>query len=93
MKAPPNQVFHKAYAGEQVVTADGAIITEGLRVWTNDLEAGKITLAEAEYEWNASAGRYVLWFNVIRDNRPGERGVHQSDDRVARRHPFTHRHA
>ncbi|WP_071288724.1 hypothetical protein [Mycolicibacterium llatzerense] len=93
MKSPPNQVFHKPYAGEQVVTADGAPIAEGLRVWTNDLETGEITLIDAEYEWNASAGRYVLWFKVIRDSHPGERGVHQSDDRVATRNPFTHKRA
>jgi hypothetical protein len=64
-------------------TADGVLITEGLRVWTNDLERGHISLAEAGYETNQNTGDKTLWFHVIR--RPGDRGVLQSSDRVATR--------
>jgi hypothetical protein len=88
MNKPPNDVYHKPYAGERVLTADKVPIVEGLRVWTNDLDTGHISLADADYEWNGSENRYVLWFNVIRDKHPGERGVLQSDDRVATRNPF-----
>lgn len=88
MGSAPDGVMHKPYAGEDVYTADRVKIVEGLRVWTNDLEAGAVTLADADYEWNGSEGRYVLWFRVILDERPNDRGVLQSDDRVATRHPF-----
>lgn len=88
MGAPPNNAYRKKYEGERVLTADQVVITEGLRVWTNDLETGAITLKEADYEWNANEDRYVLWFSVIRDGKPGDRGVLQSDDRVATRNPF-----
>lgn len=64
-------------------TADGVLITEGLRVWTNDLERGHISLAEAGYETNQNTGDKTLWFHVIR--RLGDRGVLQSSDRVATR--------
>ncbi|MFA5709320.1 hypothetical protein [Mycolicibacterium sp.] len=89
MSNPPNDEYRRSYGGERVLTADRVEIVDGLRVWTNDLETGTISLADAEYEWNGSERRYVLWFKVIRDDRPGERGVLQSDDRVATRHPFT----
>lgn len=89
MSAPPDNQYRKPYGGERVLTADRIEIVDGLRVWTNDLDAGRISLDEADYEWNGSENRYVLWFSVIRDNRPDDRGVLQSDDRVATRHPFT----
>lgn len=89
MSTAPNGISHKPYDGEQVLTADGVVIRDGLRVWTNDLELGHVDLAGADYEWNSSEKRYVLWFRVIRDDQPAERGVLQSDDRVTTHHPRT----
>ena len=89
MGNPPNNEYRKDYAGERVLTADGVEITEGLRVWTNNLEAGVISLENADFEWHGPEQRYVLWFRVIRDDMPNDRGHLQSDDRVATRHPFT----
>lgn len=86
---PPNNEYRRDYGGERVLTADKVEITDGLRVWTNDLEKGAITLEDAEYEWHGPENRYVLWFRVLRDDRPEDRGVLQSDDRVATRHPFS----
>lgn len=89
MGNPPNDEYRKDYAGERVLTADRVVITEGLRVWTNDLEAGTISLADAEYEWHGPESRYVLWFRVMVDGDSNQRGVLQSDDRVTTRHPFS----
>lgn len=89
MGDPPNEEYRKDYAGERVLTADRVEITDGLRVWTNDLEAGFIDLGDAEFEWHGGESRYVLWFRVIRDDKPGDRGVLQSHDRVSTRHPFS----
>lgn len=88
MGAPPNNQYRKPYGGERVLTADGVAIVEGLRVWTNDLDNGAVTLTAAHFEWHGVEDRYVLWFRVIRDKFPGEDGVMQSDDRVATRNPF-----
>lgn len=88
MSAPPDGAQTKPYDGSSVLTADRVPIVDGLRVWTNDLETGAISLDDAEFEWNRSEKRYVLWFRVIRDGRDDGRGVLQSDDRVATRNPF-----
>lgn len=93
MRNPPNGEYRRDYNGEQVLTADGVPITDGLRVWTNDLESGVITLDHADFEWHGPEERYVLWFRVIRDDMPDDRGCLQSDHRVATRHPFSGRTA
>ena len=69
-------------------TADGVRIVDGLRVWTNDLESGRISLEDVDFETNQNNGLVSMWFRVIRDNRM-ERGVLQSHDRVAVCNPFT----
>lgn len=89
MNRPPNDEYRKPYNGEQVLTADGVVITEGLRVWTNNLDAGVISLKGADFEWHGPEQRYVLWFRVLRDDMPNDHGLLQSDDRVATRHPFS----
>lgn len=89
MSNPPNNEYRKPYNGERVLTADRVEITEGLRVWTNDLETGVISLENADFEWHGPEQRYVLWFRVIRDKFPNDHGCLQSDDRVATRHPFS----
>jgi hypothetical protein len=81
--------YHKPYRGERVLTADGVEIIEGLRVWTNDLTTGVIDLTEAEYELNHNTGEYTLWFRVKLDAASNDRGVLQSEDRVATKNPFT----
>lgn len=68
-------------------TADGVKIVDGLRVWTNDLDTGRITLEDVSFEQNDNTGEIFMWFRVIRDNKL-ERGVLQSNDRVAVRNPF-----
>ena len=69
-------------------TADGVKIVDGLRVWTNDLDAGRINMEDVSFEQNENTGEIFMWFRVIRDNRL-ERGILQSNDRVAVRNPFT----
>lgn len=70
-------------------TADGVLITQGLRVWTNNMDKGRIDLSDAEYE----AG--VLWFRVVldKDDSSEPRGTLQSSDRVATVNPFTNERA
>ena len=68
-------------------TADGVKIVDGLRVWTNDLETGRINMEDVSFEQNENTGEIFMWFRVIRDYRM-ERGVLQSNDRVAVRNPF-----
>lgn len=72
---------------KQMRTADGQPLTDGMRVWTNDLEAGTVDLSQLDFEWHNNETRWVPWFDVIVESR--KRGVSQSDDRVAVRHPFS----
>ncbi|AOT25013.1 hypothetical protein PBI_KALPINE_94 [Mycobacterium phage Kalpine] len=90
MSNPPNGLYRKAYDGSTIVrTADAVNITQGLRVYTNNLDRGTVDLTRAEFEWHAGENRYVLWFDVLVDtDYMGEalfqrRRVMQSDDRVA----------
>ena len=89
MGSPPNGQYRKPFNGETVRTADGIVITEDLRVFTNELSTGVIRLAGAEFEWHGGENRYVLWFKVKVDtNYRGEavdQMLLQSDDRVATR--------
>lgn len=89
MSNPPDSVYRKPYAGEQVKTDDGAVLADGLRVFTNNLDRGVVDLSRAEYEWHAGESRYVLWFDVrvdtTYDGKTVDREVQQSDDRVATR--------
>ncbi|ASZ75252.1 hypothetical protein PBI_MISSWHITE_86 [Mycobacterium phage MissWhite] len=86
---PPNGEYHKAYQGERVLTADRQEITQGMRVFTNNLDRGVVDLSRAHFEWRAGEGRYVLWFDVLvdttYDGKTVERRDMQSDDRVATR--------
>ena len=68
-------------------TADGVPIVDGLRVWTNDLETGRISMEDLAFEKNENTGEVTMWFRVIRDNKL-ERGISQSNDRVAVVNPF-----
>lgn len=90
MSNPPDGQYRKQYNGETVKTADGVVITQGLRVFTNELSRGVISLdSKAEFEWHGGENRYVLWFHVNVDtNYKGEpvtQVLLQSDDRVATR--------
>lgn len=89
MATPPNGEYRKDYNGEPVKTADGVVITDGLRVFTNNLDRGVISLARAEFEWHGGENRYVLWFDVVLDTsykgEPKAGRELQSDDRVATR--------
>lgn len=89
MTNPPNNEYRKPFAGEQVKTADGVVLADGLRVFTNNLDRGAVDLSDAHYEWHAGESRYVLWFDVrvdtTYDGKTVDRRVSQSDDRVATR--------
>ena len=89
MGNPPDNQYRKPFNGERVKTADGVVITEGLRVFTNELSTGVIALDEAEFEWHGGENRYVLWFHVKVDTNyrgePVDQVLMQSDDRVATR--------
>lgn len=93
MSNPPNGEYRRDYTGQRVLTADRVEIVDGLRVFTNNLDRGVIDLSRADFEWNASENRYVLWFDVLLDTRytgePMTGRELQSDDRVATRHPFS----
>jgi hypothetical protein len=90
MNTPPNGQYEKPYNGETVLTADRQPIVDGLRVFTNNLDRGRISLARANFEWHGVERRYVLWFDVVVDTDykgnpvDGKRCL-QSDDRVATR--------
>ena len=76
-------------ADPTVRTANGAPITEGLRVFTNNLDRGTVDMSRATYEWHGPEGRWVLWFDVTLDTsykgEPTTGSTSQSDDRVATR--------
>lgn len=73
-------------------TADRVPLTDGLRVFTNDLSVGVVDLSRASVEHNWNSHRNALWFDVVEErNWKGEpvakgRGVLQSDDRVTTRY-------
>lgn len=89
MANPPNGEYRKDYKGETVLTADRKPITDGMRVFTNNLDRGVVDLSHAEYEWHGGEERYVLWFDVLLDTsykgEPMTGRELQSDDRVATR--------
>jgi hypothetical protein len=60
-------------------TADGHLIKDGMRVWTNDLRPGVVKLDQVT---RASDG----WFHVYED---GHGRAMQNAERVAVRHPAT----
>lgn len=72
-----------------VLTADRKPITEGMRVFTNNLDRGTVDLSRATYEWHGPENRWVLWFDVIAEfdykGNPSTERVMQSHDRVATR--------
>ena len=87
---PPNGQYTKPFSDTDVVrTADGVRITQGLRVFTNNLDRGTVDLSRANYEWHGGEDRYVLWFDVVLDTsykgEPKSGREMQSDDRVATR--------
>lgn len=69
-------------------TADGHPITDGMAVWTNDLEIAYVALATAQPESNGD-----LWFVVVNDPdelaKTNPRGHLMNGERCAVRHPFT----
>lgn len=70
-------------------TANGIEITQGLRVFTNNLDRGTVDLSRADWEWHGPEGTYHLWFDVVLDTsykgEPKTGREMQSDDRVTTR--------
>ena len=54
--------------GDPVFTTDGVQITQGLRVFTNNLDRGTIDLARASFDWHEPEQRWQLWFDVVLDH-------------------------
>jgi hypothetical protein len=73
-----------------IKSADRVVLSDGMRVFTNNLDRGVVDLSRLDYEWHAGERRFVPWFDVVVDtNYKGEADsgkVLQSDDRVAVRH-------
>lgn len=69
---------------DRMRTADGVLITDGLRVWDYDLNRGVVDLSNARFmvKYAPSDG----WFNVRLD--AGGRSL-MNAERVCVRHPFT----
>ncbi|WP_396909974.1 hypothetical protein [Mycolicibacterium sp.] len=91
MNEPPDGLYQKPYdpEGTPAYTADRQRITQGLRVFTNNLDRGTVDLTDARWEWHGPENRYHLWFYVDVDtNYKGEpvtQRYSQADDRVATR--------
>ena len=70
-------------------TADRQPITDGLRVFTNNLDRGVVDLSRLDFEFHHGEKRWVPWFDVILDTdykgQPTTGKEMQSDDRVATR--------
>lgn len=86
---PPNGQYRKDFqVGDLAYTVDRKIIGHGLRVFTNNLDTGWISLDRAEWKWHAGEKKYHLWFDVIVDTDYNGnkleriKRVMQSDDRV-----------
>lgn len=79
------------YKGKTYVarTVDGVEITDGLRVFTNNLDRGVVDLTMATWEWHGPEKTYHLWFYVNVDTKytgePVQERYLQSDDRVVTR--------
>lgn len=65
-------------------TADGVPIVDGMRVWDYDLNRGTVDLSNAR--WMLAYGPFSGWFDVRLDN--GGRSL-MNAERVAVRHPMT----
>lgn len=91
MNEPPDGLREKPYdpEGTPAYTVDRQRITQGLRVFTNNLDRGAVDLTGASWEWYGSENCYHLWFYVNVDtNYKGEtvcQRYSQSDDRVTTR--------
>lgn len=91
MNNPPNDCYRKSFNrdADVVKTVDGVSITQGLRVFTNNLDRGTVDLSRAEWEWHGPENKYHLWFDVVLDTAytglPKSGNVSQSDDRVTTR--------
>lgn len=77
--------------GDQVFTANGKLIVQGLRVFTNNLDRGTIDLSKATYDWHGPEQRWQMWFEVVLDhdykgNPVTGRSELQSDCRVTTRY-------
>lgn len=74
-------------SGYVLRTADRVPITNGLAVWTNDLEVGTVDLGYSDRRQDGWPPKGEFWFYV---QVPGEsRPVQQSETRVSTVHPFT----
>lgn len=77
----------KGPVAQEPFTADRVAITQGMRVFTNNLDRGTVDLTNAAWEWYPSENKHHLWFNVQCDTNyngePYTSTVQQSDDRVA----------
>jgi hypothetical protein len=73
-----------------IKSADRQPLSNGTRVFTNNLDTGVVDLSRLEYEWHAGEKRFVPWFDVVIDHdykgQPASGRVLQSDDRVAVRY-------
>jgi hypothetical protein len=80
-------------------TADGVEIVQGLRVFTNDLDAGYIDLnrgvtwEENQNPSHPNFGTKTPWFYVVLDKDPSGRGKEMTPDRVGTVHPSTRKRA
>jgi hypothetical protein len=72
-----------------VKSADRKVLSDGTRVFTNNLDRGVVDLSRLDYEWHHGEKRWVPWFDVIVDTNykgePHSERVLQSDDRVTTR--------
>lgn len=73
---------------EEMRTADGVKIVEGLRVFTNNLDRGSVDLTNLDFEYHHGEKRWVPWFDVLvnfnyKDQKVPVHAVMQSNDRVA----------
>lgn len=70
-------------------TTDGVPITQGLRVWTNNVRRAVVDL-DYGTPWQEN-GEWWFYVHEERGDDGGVpyRGVLQSESRVATRHPFT----
>jgi hypothetical protein len=89
VEATDREAIERALA-QPIKSADRQVLSQGVRVFTNNLDRGTVDLSDLDYEWHAGEKRWVPWFDVLVDidykgNLSADK-VLQSDDRVATRY-------